>query len=126
MAAYHAKYDLLLTPTVGRKPFKIGSMNNSAFEDAALKTLNVLGLSSMVRYTGMIEKVANKTFAWMPYPALANITGQPSMSVPLHWSSDNLPIGVMFTAPMNDEATLFQVAAQLEKAQPWFDNVAVI
>ena len=126
MAAFHTKYDLLLTPTVGRKPFKIGSMNNSAVEDAALKTLNVLGLSFMVRYTGMIEKVANKTFSWMPYPALANITGQPSMSVPLHWSSDNLPVGVMFTAPMNDEATLFQLAAQLEKVQPWFNKVAIV
>jgi amidase len=48
------------------------------------------------------------------------------MSVPLHWSSDGLPVGVMFTAPVNDEATLFQLAAQLEQAQPWFDKVASI
>lgn len=126
MAQFHTSYDLLLTPTLGRKPFVIGTMNNSPAEDIALKTLNVLGLSSVVRYTGLIEKVAEKTFSWMPYPALANITGQPAMSVPLHWSSDGLPVGVMFTAPVNDEATLFQLAAQLEQAQPWFDKVASI
>jgi amidase len=126
MAQFHTSYDLLLTPTLGRKPFVIGTMNNSPAEDIALKTLNVLGLSSVVRYTGLIEKVAEKTFSWMPYPALANITGQPAMSVPLHWSSDGLPVGVMFTAPVNDEATLFQLAAQLEQAQPWFDKVATI
>jgi len=126
MADFHKNFDLLLTPTVGRKPFVIGTMSNSPFEDAALKTLNALGLSSLVRYTGMIEKIAKKTFGWMPYPAIANISGQPSMSVPLHWSSDNLPVGVMFTAPINDEATLFQLAGQLEKAQPWFEKVAAI
>lgn len=126
MADFHKNYDLLLTPTVGRKPFVIGTMNNTRFEDAALKTLNALGLSSLVRYTGMIEKIAEKTFSWMPYPAIANLTGQPSMSVPLHWSSDNLPVGVMFTAPINDEATLFQLAAQLENEQPWFNKVAGI
>ena len=45
------------------------------------------------------------------------------MTVPLHWSQENLPVGVMFTAQMNDEATLFRLAAQLEQAQPWFDRV---
>jgi Asp-tRNA(Asn)/Glu-tRNA(Gln) amidotransferase A subunit family amidase len=41
------------------------------------------------------------------------------MSVPLHWSADGLPIGVMFSARFGDDATLFRLAAQLEKAKPW-------
>lgn len=125
LATFFGQYDLLLTPTLGRKPFVIGSMNNSAAEDFALKLLNNLGLSTVVRYTGMIEKVAQKTFSWIPYPPMANITGLPSMSVPLHWSADGLPVGVMFTAPQNDEATLFRLAAQLEQADPWFNKVAM-
>ncbi|MBN9591589.1 MAG: amidase, partial [Alphaproteobacteria bacterium] len=48
-----------------------------------------------------------------------NITGQPSMSLPLGWSADNLPIGMMFTTRYSDEATLFRLAAQLEQARPW-------
>jgi amidase len=51
-----------------------------------------------------------------------NITGQPSISLPLGTSMDSLPIGMMFTARYADEATLFRLAAQLEQAQPWIDR----
>jgi amidase len=51
-----------------------------------------------------------------------NMTGQPSMSVPLGMSSDGLPIGMMFTGRMSDEATLYRLAAQLEQARPWIDR----
>ncbi len=123
MTHFYTQYDLLLTPTLGRRPFKIGALKNPPFEEAALRVMNALGISSIVRYTGMIEKIAQQTFSWMPYPALANITGQPAMSVPLHWAPENLPVGVMFTAPHGEESTLFQLGAQLEKAQPWFNKV---
>ncbi len=51
-----------------------------------------------------------------------NMTGQPSLSLPLGMSSDKLPIGMMFTGRFGDEATLFRLAAQLEQAQPWADR----
>jgi amidase len=57
-----------------------------------------------------------QTFGLTP---LANLTGQPSMSVPLGMSKDELPIGMMFTGRYADEATLFRLAAQLEQATPW-------
>jgi amidase len=127
LAKFHKHFDLLLTPTLGKRPFKIGAMNNPPAEETALKILNALGISSVIRYTGMIEKIAEQTFSWIPYPPLANITGQPSMTVPLHWTSvENLPVGSMFTGRWQDEATLFRLAAQLEKAQPWFDKVPMI
>jgi amidase len=122
IAEFHKQYDLLLTPTLGMRPFKIGAMNNPPLEEISLRVLNVLGISSIIRYTGMIEKIAEQTFGWIPYPPLANITGQPAMTVPLYWTSENLPVGVMFTAPLSDEGTLFQLAAQIEKAQPWFNK----
>ena len=124
LANFHKQFDLLLTPTLGRRPFKIGSMNTPKLEDTALRIMNALGISSLVRYTGMIEKEAEKIFSWIPYAPLANLTGQPSMTLPLHWSErENLPVGIMFTARWQDEATLFQLAAQLEKTQPWFNKV---
>ncbi|MBK8658477.1 MAG: amidase [Bacteroidetes bacterium] len=122
LADFHKDYDLLLTPTLGMRPFKIGAMNNPPAEEISLRVLNALGISSIIRYTGMIEKIAEKTFSWIPYAPLANITGQPAMTVPLYWTTDELPVGVMFTAPLGDEGTLFQLAAQLEKAQPWFSK----
>ena len=50
---------------------------------------------------------------------VANITGNPAMSVPLWWNDDGLPIGVHFLGRFGDEATLFRLAAQLEAARPW-------
>ena len=126
MGDFHRQYDLLLTPTLGTRPFKIGALQSSAAEESALKVLNSLGISTIVKYTGMIEKISSKLYNWLPYPPLANITGQPSMSVPLHWNAEGLPMGVMFTGKMNNEDILFRLAAQLEQAKPWFDRVAQI
>ena len=58
------------------------------------------------------------------FTTLYNVTGQPAMSVPLPFTNDDgLPIGVMFAAPFGDEATLYRLAGQLERAQPWFHRI---
>ncbi len=61
-----------------------------------------------------------RTTGFSPDTRLANGTGQPSMSVPLTWNAANLPIGALLTARFGDEATLFRLAGQLERARPWF------
>lgn len=61
-----------------------------------------------------------KQLAFSPYTAFANMTGQPAMSVPLFWTDNNIPIGSQFVGRFGDELTLFQLARQLEIAQPWF------
>jgi amidase len=53
---------------------------------------------------------------------VANLTGHPAMSVPLHWSPDGLPLGAHFMGRFGDEATLFRLAGQLEQARPWVDR----
>ena len=58
----------------------------------------------------------------MPNTALFNVTGQPAMSVPLHWNADGLPIGMQFVARLGEDATLFRLAGQLERARPWFER----
>ena len=60
-----------------------------------------------------------QTFGLTP---LANLTGQPAMSVPMALSADKLPLAMMFSGRYGDEATLFRLAAQLEQAQPWIDR----
>lgn len=121
MGAFHQKYDMLLTPTVSTPPFEIGALQPSAAEVTSLNLINRLGLGSALK--AMVGPLADKTFAYIPYTAIMNMTGQPSMSVPLHWTADNLPVGVMFTSALGREDLLLQLAGQLEQAQPWLDKM---
>ena len=57
------------------------------------------------------------------FTAIFNATGQPAISLPLHWSEDGLPIGVQLVAPCGREDVLIRVAAQLERARPWADRL---
>jgi Asp-tRNA(Asn)/Glu-tRNA(Gln) amidotransferase A subunit family amidase len=68
---------------------------------------------------GGLESYAERLFAFMPNTQAFNITGQPAMSVPLAMSAGGLPIGVQFIARTGEEAVLFRLAGQLERAAPW-------
>ena len=70
----------------------------------------------------MVEPLAQKVFAFMPYTPPFNVTGQPAMSVPLHWTPDGLPVGMHFIARLGEDGLLFRLAAQLEQAQPWAEK----
>jgi amidase len=69
-----------------------------------------------------IKDYDKRSSATYPFTPPFNITGQPSLSLPLWQSADGLPIGMMFTAKYADEATLFRLAGQLEKECPWADR----
>jgi amidase len=69
-----------------------------------------------------VEASVRRVFSFIPFSPLANVTGQPAMSVPLYWNAAGLPIGSQLTARFGDEATLLRVAAQLETARPWRDR----
>jgi amidase len=60
-----------------------------------------------------------------PFTPIVNVTGQPAVSLPLHWSEAGLPIGVQLIGRPADEATLLRVSAQLEAARPWRDQVSI-
>ncbi|WP_247232494.1 amidase [Telluribacter sp. SYSU D00476] len=119
MATFHQQYDLLLTPVMARPPIRIGELQNNAQENMMLKLLQTTGGYSFLKGSKVVEQVAERTFSYIPYTTLANMTGQPSMSIPMHWTQNNLPIGVMFTGRMGEESLMFRLAAQLEQAQPW-------
>lgn len=122
MATVLERYDVVLTPTLAKPPLPIGALDPGAAERVLHKLIARLGLSFMLRLPGVVEATVKKTYAFMPYTALANVAGLPSMSVPLDWNEDGLPIGSMFTGRLGDEATLFRLAGQLEAAHPWAER----
>jgi amidase len=123
MGAFHEQYDLLVTPTLGAPPFTIGALQPSSAERAALSLFGRFGLGGVLKAAGLLDETAKKVFGFIPYTPLFNVTGQPAMSVPLYWNAQGLPIGTQVVAKFADEATLFRVAGQLERARPWAARV---
>jgi amidase len=119
---FHQRYDLLLTPTLAEPPVRIGELQPSESERLALRVVSALKLGKRLLAGGLIDRLANNNLARTPFTQLANLTGQPAISVPLCWTHDGLPVGSHFTARWGDEATLFRLAAQLEQARPWRDR----
>jgi amidase len=95
-------YDLLLTPTCAAPPPPLGHFAGTPDDPAA-------GLGRAVPYS---------TFT-SPF----NVTGQPAISLPLHWNGEGLPVGIQLVAGYGREDLLIRVAAQLESAQPWADRL---
>ncbi len=124
MGVFHQQYDCLLTSTLAMPPLQIGQNKNTSAENTLVSTMNALNLG--IFYKMALKPFVEKAFSFIPYTPFANMTGQPSMSVPLYWNNNNLPIGTMFTGRIGEEDLLLQLAAQLEQAQPWKDKVAII
>ena len=93
-------YDLLLTPTMAEIAPKLGEIDTS--------------LPDLAAYHRCLPSGA--------FTALFNLTGQPGISVPLHWTDDGVPVGAQFAAALGREDLLIRIAAQLEKAAPWADR----
>jgi amidase len=93
-------YDVVLSPVLAQPPLRIGEV--FAEEDP--------------------WQIGSAMMNFMPFTPAANITGQPAVSVPLHWSGEGLPIGVQLMGRPQDEATLIRLGAQLEQARPWADR----
>jgi amidase len=99
--ALYVEFDVFLTPTLAAPPPKLGYLS---------PVLN------------SPRDVAKRNGEFFPFCGPANMTGQPSISLPLCMSSEGLPMGMMFTGRYADEATLYRLAAQLEKECPWKDR----
>jgi amidase len=99
VASFFSGADLWLTPTMSTPPLAIGEIVSTPEEP--MRALERGGPT--VAYAGVV----------------ANLTGNPAMSVPLWWNAEGMPIGVHFLGRFGDEATLFRLASQLEAARPW-------
>ena len=101
-ASFFETCDVWLTPTVAEPPPRLGVLHPGP--EVSSPDAN---------------RIVERVFQFVPFTQFANTTGQPAMTVPLHWNDAGLPIGVHFTGRFGDEATLFRLASQLEQARPW-------
>lgn len=119
---FFQEYDLLLTPTLATPPPHVGALAPSPHEQRLLRILGSFGSGRLVRAAGLLDEAAKDAFAFIPWTPVFNVTGNPAMSVPLHWNAEGLPVGVHLVGRFGAEDTLFRVAGQLEEARPWKDR----
>ena len=103
IARYFETVDVLLTPTIAQPPGALGTLSTQ---------------------THTLDSFSEAMAAFCPFTGAFNATGQPAISLPLHWTADGLPVGVQAVARFGDDATLLQLATQLEQASPWFHRTA--
>jgi amidase/6-aminohexanoate-cyclic-dimer hydrolase len=104
LAGFFETHDLLVTPTLAEPPARVGRFAPDSEDIVAHR----LGPKGVLPYS--------------PFTAAFNASGQPAMSVPLHWNAQGLPIGVHVAARFGADETLIALAAELEAAAPWFDK----
>ena len=101
LAAAFELFDVFLSPTLSRPPWPLGTPSMMSAD---------------------LDRYLEELFDLCAFTPQFNMSGQPAMSVPLHWSADGLPVGVQFAARFGEDATLFRLAGELETARPWADR----
>ena len=120
LAKFYQRYDVILTPTLASPPVQIGELAATPTELRMIRALHRVPARRPLDL--VMKKMAAEQMDPVPNTPLFNLTGQPAMSIPLHWNAEGLPIGLQFAARTGDEATLFRLGAQLEEARPWVDR----
>jgi Asp-tRNA(Asn)/Glu-tRNA(Gln) amidotransferase A subunit family amidase len=105
MGALFTQVDVVVTPTLGTVPLPLGEL-----------CPNVDDLASFGALAGRVSQ----------FLGVFNATGQPAMSLPLHWSDAGLPIGVQIIGRFGAEATLLALGRRLEETAPWWHRTAPV
>lgn len=105
IAHFFESADIFITPTLAQPPVALGLLS--------MQTLS-------------LNQFQEAMAAFCPFTGAFNATGQPAMSLPLHWSAAGLPVGVQLVGRFGEDARLLQLAAQLEQATPWFQRTAAL
>ena len=101
VAGFFERHDVWLTPTLGEPPLTLGRIDGNESD---------------------VAKAFEPLFRYVPFTALCNGTGQPAISLPLHWSEAGLPVGVQLAGGFGREDLLLRLSAQLESARPWAER----
>lgn len=116
MAQFHQNFDLYLTPSTAYSAPQIGELTHSEKEIAELLKISTLNKFDQQK---LVYKMFEPSLTYTPYTQLANLTGQPAISVPIHLTVNGLPLGVQFMAPKGKEDWLLKIASEMEQSDIW-------
>lgn len=114
-----APYDAVLMPIIAHPPLPCGAMDAKGFDEFTETMLDKLHLTRMLKIGTFQGKLLDQSLWFTHWPAIQNVSGQPSIAMPVHVTTGGLPLGIQAAGRPGDEETLLSFAAQMEKLSGW-------
>jgi amidase len=119
-----ARFDAVLMPIIAHPPVAVGGMSAKGADEAVEKLLDNLRLTRLLKNPRVLAQLIDKSLWFTHWPALQNVTGQPSIALPVHMTATGLPLGVQAAGRLGDEETLLSLAGQMERLSGWVQRRA--
>lgn len=119
-----ARYDAVLMPLIAHPPLACGSMDPKGADELIENLLDRLHLTRLLRIKPLFGQLMDKSLWFTHWPAIQNVSGQPSIALPVHVTAAGLPLGIQAAGRPGDEETLLSLAAQMEKISGWLKRRA--
>jgi amidase len=119
-----ARYDAVLMPIIAHPPLACGAMDPQGADELIENLLDKLHLTPLLKLKPLFDQLMDKSLLFTHWPAIHNVSGQPSIALPVHVTEAGLPLGIQAAGRPGDEETLLSFAAQMEKISGWLGRRA--
>lgn len=119
-----AQYDAVLMPVIAHPPLACGAMDPKGADELIENLLDKLHLTPLLKLKPLFGQLMDKSLLFTHWPAIHNVSGQPSIALPVHVTDAGLPLGIQAAGRPGDEETLLSFAAQMEKLSGWLGRRA--
>ncbi|TIR30325.1 MAG: amidase, partial [Mesorhizobium sp.] len=119
-----APYDAVLMPVIAHPPLAYGAMDPKGADAFLEDMLDRLRLARLLKFKPLFGQLMDKSLWFTHWPAIQNVSGQPSIALPVYVTDAGLPLGIQAAGRPGDEETLLSLAAQMEKISGWRERRA--